>query len=603
MSDNIYDAHYIVKEFKNLKTKLDLKNNTRLTNQTAGIMAVSFENLGTILNDEKWNTKFGQNIALCIADTLTDLSKCPEEEIDKQESLYRLLRLLVFHLDNDLHFWMRIYPQQKNMAFYRREQVADLRKLHKVLPQQMAQPFPFDVTIAVTAYNKLEYTKLAVESILCHTDFNKYRVELMLIDNGSTDGTSEYFLGVERATCFQLRHALGYPGTSLGAMAARGRYYIHFANDIVATPYWLENLLECIESDSDIGMVVPTCNYMSSGQSIVVQYKNPMEDTAELDAFARDYNHSNPARWEERIRLLPCMSIMPGPVARVAVNDSMFHFGEFADDDISCRLRRAGFRQIYAADTFVHHFGSVTAGSAQHQEQSLQVGRELFLKKWGVDAWSSLDFEWSFGEYITNELIMGDESILWVDPEFCALPVKIRSLCYRRGTVLGQCSAAVTNSRYLPDASAILEDVLCAPLSGCTLKFTEEQFSLVVFVQEIAGYTEEMGLHEIFEGLAGLLKQDGKICFFSKNKQRYGSLDSIYRNAAMPEYGEYRFAPICLEPAEVVEAAEKAGFSVQQIVWEKPLPDIVRIAMDTIPGAVGREQQPNRHFFVLQKII
>lgn len=603
MSDNIYDANYIVKEFKSLKEKLDLKNNMRLTNQDAGAMAVNFENLGAILNDKKWNTKFGKNIALCIADTLTNLSKCPEDEIDEQESLYRLFLLLVCHLDNDLHFWMSIYPQQKNMAFYRREQVADLRKLHKELPQQMAQPFPFDVTIAVTAYNKLEYTRLAVESILCHTDFNKYRIELLLIDNGSIDGTREYFMGVEKATCFHLKYALGYPGTSLGAMAARGRYYIHFANDIIATPCWLENLLECIESDPDIGMVVPTCNYMSSGQSIVVQYKNPMEDTAELEAFARDYNHSNPTRWEERIRLLPCLSIMPGPVAKVAVNDSMFYFGEFADDDMSCRLRRAGFRQIYAADTFVHHFGSVTAGLAQHQERSLQIGRELFLKKWGVDAWTSLDFEWSFGEYITNELISENENILWIDPEFCALPVKIRSLCYRRGTVLGQCSAAVTNSCYLPDASAVLKCALCDPLSGCIEKFDKEQFSLVVFVQEIAGYTEEMELHEIFEGLAGLLKQDGKVCFFSKNKQRYGSLDSIYRKATMPEHGEYRFAPICLEPAEVIEAAEKAGFSVQQIAWEKLLSDIVRIAMDTMPGVAGSEQQPNRHLFVLQKII
>ena len=603
MSDNMYDEHYILREFKNLKAKLDMKNNKLLTNRAAAAMAVRFENLGTILKAEKWNTKFGRNIVLNIVDSLTDFSKCSEEEIDTQELLYRLIRLLVCHLDKDLHFWMRIYPKPKNMASYRREQVADLRKLHKVLPQQMARPFPFDVTIAVIAHNKLEYSRLAVESIFCHTDFNKYRIELLLIDNGSTDGTSEYFFGVEKATCFHLRHALGYNGVSLGAMAACGRYYIHFANDIIATPNWLENLLECIESDFHIGMVVPTCNFMSSGQSIVAQYKNPMEDTAGLDAFARDYNQSDPARWEERIRLLPCMSIMPGPVAGAAINDSMFYQGEFADDDISCRLRRAGFRQIYAADTFVHHFGSVTAGWAQRKEQSLQIGRKLFLKKWGVDAWSSLDFEWSFGEYLTNELIMGNESILWVDPEFCALPVKIRSLCYRRGTVLGRCSAAITNSRYLPDASAILECVLCAPLSGCIEKFEEEQFSLVAFVQEIAGYTEEMGLHEIFEGLSGLLKQGGKVCFFSKNKQRYGTLDSIYRKAAMPEYGEYRFAPTCLEPAEVVEAAEKVGFSVQQIVWEKPIADIVRIAMDTLPGAAGREQQPNRHFFVLQKII
>ena len=52
-----------------------------------------------------------------------------------------------------------------------------------------------EVTILVIAYNRLEKTKRCVTSILEHTDGVNY--ELLLIDNGSEDGTLEYFQSVQ----------------------------------------------------------------------------------------------------------------------------------------------------------------------------------------------------------------------------------------------------------------------------------------------------------------------------------------------------------------------------------------------------------------------
>ncbi len=50
-------------------------------------------------------------------------------------------------------------------------------------------------TIAVTALNRLEKTKYCVECILANTNDVDY--ELMLIDNGSDDGTLEFFKSVK----------------------------------------------------------------------------------------------------------------------------------------------------------------------------------------------------------------------------------------------------------------------------------------------------------------------------------------------------------------------------------------------------------------------
>lgn len=154
------------------------------------------------------------------------------------------------------------------MVDYREEQVLVLRQVRENLPTLMAEAFPYDVTIAITAYNKCKYSRLAVASILKHTDLTRYKVELLLIDNGSTDDTLEFFRSVEHAKVIHLPEPLGYPATSLGAYGAQGKYYIHFANDIVATPHWLDNLLSSLERLPDVGMAEPACSYMSSFQSV-----------------------------------------------------------------------------------------------------------------------------------------------------------------------------------------------------------------------------------------------------------------------------------------------------------------------------------------------
>ena len=46
------------------------------------------------------------------------------------------------------------------------------------------------VSIIIPCFNAVEYTKQCMESVLIHTNVN---YELILINNGSTDGTKEYF--------------------------------------------------------------------------------------------------------------------------------------------------------------------------------------------------------------------------------------------------------------------------------------------------------------------------------------------------------------------------------------------------------------------------
>ena len=360
--------------------------------------------------------------------------------------------------------------------------------------------------------------------------------ELLLIDNGSNDGTADYFATIPQAKVLYLPEPLGYPATSLGALAARGRYYVHFANDIIATPRYLEGLLCCIRADSRTGMAVPLCNAMSSGQSIAVSYPDPRQDPNGLVSFADAFNRSDPLQWEERPRLLPCMSIMPTVLARACTNDPWFRFGEFADDDASTRLRRAGLRQMLARDTFVHHFGSVTASTVQSQAQTLPQSRLLYRQKWGVDAWSSMDWDTKIAQR-TAACLEGPQSrVLWLDPRFGTQPLDRRTLCRQKGTHATHC-AAETEPAYLPDAEGLFEQAYGGTPGSIRCPVLPLGSTPSLCCRDLSCYPEE-DRQALLGEAARSPAPGGRLFCMAKNAAAYETLYNLSCQAFAAPYGE-----------------------------------------------------------------
>jgi GT2 family glycosyltransferase len=76
----------------------------------------------------------------------------------------------------------------------------------------------------------------------------RHRYEVLLIDNGSSDGSvdfvREYFAGVR---VYSLRDNLGFTGANnLGFRRARGRYVVLLNNDTRVEEKWLEGLLDAV---------------------------------------------------------------------------------------------------------------------------------------------------------------------------------------------------------------------------------------------------------------------------------------------------------------------------------------------------------------------
>src|SRR5207244_5088794 len=107
------------------------------------------------------------------------------------------------------------------------------------------------------------------------------------VDNGSTDGTADYFRSIPGARVIVNRGNLGFArGNNQGMAIARGEYVLLLNNDTVVTDGWLFRLLRAARADSDIGLVGPRSNAVAGTQ---VVENVPYDGVDQMHLFAAQH--------------------------------------------------------------------------------------------------------------------------------------------------------------------------------------------------------------------------------------------------------------------------------------------------------------------------
>jgi GT2 family glycosyltransferase len=98
----------------------------------------------------------------------------------------------------------------------------------------------------VPCCNQLEFTRLCFQALIRHT---RQPWELIVVDNGSSDGTAAYLAGAQdlaavAVTVVTNARNLGFPAAiNLGLQVARGEFLVLLNNDVVVTDGWLDQLI------------------------------------------------------------------------------------------------------------------------------------------------------------------------------------------------------------------------------------------------------------------------------------------------------------------------------------------------------------------------
>jgi len=349
-----------------------------------------------------------------------------------------------------------------------------------------------EVTICVLAYNRLEKTQRCVESILSYTQNISY--ELLLVDNGSEDGTLEYFQSVPYANkrILHITKNLGaLYATNLAMRSFLGRYFALVINDAVVTENWLSNLLKCFESDPKIGMVTPGASNVSNLQEISLQFSS----YEEMQRKAAAYNQSDPRKWEQRVRLVAIIYVLKREVVDLIGLDDPGFFHDFEEDDLSVRVRRAGYKLMVCMDTFIHHDHDFRHGEDKDAAQfqaSLEAGRKNFMDKYyGLDSWSDMsNYEGYLELCFPGGKLPPAPEILGVDV-MCGMPIlQIKNQLRRRGVMEACTTAFTTQAKYFCDLQTVCDHVACDRMERLADFLENKSFDYIVLGNAVNTYAE-----------------------------------------------------------------------------------------------------------------
>ncbi len=247
-------------------------------------------------------------------------------------------------------------------------------------------------SIVMLAWNQIAYTKICIDTVLEHTHVP---FELVLVDNGSHDGTPDYFRELKARypnVKLQLnRKNLGFSkGCNQGLAMANGDYICFLSNDTLVTEGWLDRMQWWIELEPNLGLVGPVSNRVAGVQKIEVDYDEDgmtPEAIAGMQVFASRWCKAHKGESVQLNRIIGlCLLLKREVVDRIGGFDTCFGTGNFEDDDLCFRVRVAGYRVAVARDVFIHHYGSKTF-EGNKVDYSATMGRNMdrFLKKWGFE--------------------------------------------------------------------------------------------------------------------------------------------------------------------------------------------------------------------------
>ncbi|MHB1681446.1 MAG: glycosyltransferase [Bacilli bacterium] len=432
-------------------------------------------------------------------------------------------------------------------------------------------------SIIIPTYNQWTYTRQCIESI--HR-FTTSPYELIVVDNGSNDETVAELRAYKEVILIENPVNFGFPkACNQGMEAARGEQFVILNNDVVVTHNWLDNLLSCLHSDPSHGAVGPVSNYVSGVQF----YPGSYTSMEEMQQFSLEHNKPNPSKWFYTLRLVGfCLVIRRSVYEILGGFDEDFGQGNFEDDDYCLRIRRSGRRLVVAADTFVHHYGSVSQRVNPNYGDLLQSNLQRFFSKWGINPQYSLWTREDLAELIPQDVTR----VLDVGCACGGLGLTLKN----RG--VGYVAGIEYNERAAIDARTVLDEVWIGDAATIHLPHPPGSFDALVFADVLEHLTDPIAA---LRNLTSYLKPEGYVVASIPNVGHASVLKGLlegswtYQESGILDKTHLRFFTLL----EIARLFEQAGLQIEFIgmVQDAP-PDLDTFCME-LEQLAARLQLPS----------
>lgn len=223
------------------------------------------------------------------------------------------------------------------------------------------------VSIIILTLNNLRYTRICLESIRTLTR-NNY--QLVMVDNGSSDGTLQYLSLMLRNDDILIKNARnrGFSaGNNQGLMMADGDYILYLNNDIKVTgENWLTISLKGLISGG----------YDLAGPTL---RKVIPDDNIKQFIFGGDGTTKDPYHYLEGWNLLGKREVLE----HLGGFDERYTPAYSEDSDLSIAARRYGYKLGHIPNNQIVHYGNKTSslmGTGHVQTISAENRKKLYSK-------------------------------------------------------------------------------------------------------------------------------------------------------------------------------------------------------------------------------
>lgn len=220
-----------------------------------------------------------------------------------------------------------------------------------------------DVSIVVPVYNQLPFTLACLDALLGHD--SRYSFEVLVGDDASTDATAQALaIPIARVRHVRNRRNLGFVrNCNATAARARGRFVVMLNNDTQVLPGWLDELIDTLEANPDIGL---------AGSKLVFPDGRLQECGAIVwkDGSAWNFGRLDDPRGPE-LSYMRDVDFVSG--ASIALRrdtwqalggfDELFVPAYAEDADLAFRVRAHGMRTVVQPLSQLLHFEGVSSGT------------------------------------------------------------------------------------------------------------------------------------------------------------------------------------------------------------------------------------------------
>lgn len=281
-------------------------------------------------------------------------------------------------LESDIHgeTWRLLYEREVQEQFIRGS-------------RDDAQP---KISVIMPFYNREDWVDWCVGSVLSQKLPDDWDVELIAIDNGSTDNT------VERLKAYPVRliHcAERGPGAArnAGIAAARAPVLAFTDSDCIADSHWLKHLVEPLMEDPDM--------ILTGGDILARQVDRYVASFANEAAILSNYRFFSPGPYFARFFATANMACRREHAQAIGGFDNNLWMSE--DADFSWRLLELGGKMGFRFNAVIYH--QHRTGMAGMFRQAMDYGaasvaifakhRHKYDVKWAI-SWKNIrDIAWS----------------------------------------------------------------------------------------------------------------------------------------------------------------------------------------------------------------